>query len=69
MDGNVNFPHKKVARIESNGASQHEKGNRHDEGIAKIEQTRNELFDLTFGEKVEDGIEEHVECRCPGSKE
>lgn len=61
LDGGVDLEDKEVARVEADGAGEDEEGEGHDEGVAKVEDGRDEGGDVELGHKVEDTVEEHVE--------
>jgi len=65
----VDFLDEEIAGIKSDWSSQSEKAKGHDDGASKIEEDGDKFVDLEFGEEVEDGIEEHIECWRSRSQE
>jgi len=61
MDFTIDFSDKEVAGIKSNGTSQQEELNCHNEGVSKVEHAREGFCYLQLGEEVKDGVQEHVE--------
>lgn len=61
LNSGINFSNEEECRVKTNGSRQQPESNDHHQRVCKVQESRNEFFNVEFGVEVEDAVREHVE--------